>query len=137
MCLRIGAVPSMTEQEIRTLITEHTTLIIMCTQIWLTITSAFVVVSYVAGKDLGPHLRKLLAILYIVFALSPLVNWLVTYNEVRQLAILLSASDPSYSLPPGMFYLGRGAVVFQVFGFVVGTFGSLAYFYSTRHRNGT
>jgi hypothetical protein len=65
------------------------------------------------------------------------VNWIVAYNEVRQLAALLASSYPSYDLPKVVFYLGRGAVFFQITGFIVGTFGSLAYFYSTGRKNGT
>lgn len=127
----------MTEQEIRLLMSEHTSLIMMCTQIWLAITSAFIVVAYAAGKELEPRLRKLVALLYLVFALSPLATWVITYNEIRQLGILLQSGTVSYIRPQGIFLLGRAFVLFQVLGFVAGTAGSLAYFHSTRPVNGT
>lgn len=127
----------MTEQEIRLLITEYTSLTIMCTQFWLAIVTALIVISYTAGASLDHQLRKLVVFLYLIFALSPFATWITVYYEIRELRGQLVLINPSYTAAPVIVFLGRAFALLQTVGFVVGTAGALKYFLSTKKLEST
>ena len=120
----------MTEYEVESLIIEQSSLLANYLQIWLTITSAFIIVSYLVGGKIDLKLRKLVLTLYVIFSFATIFSWASQLSTLMTLAF--SADQYGKRALLQSVFLGGPALIFQVLGFVVGMFGAIKYFMSTR-----
>lgn len=120
----------MTEYEIECLIIEQANLLAYYLQIWLTITSTFIIVSYLVGGKIDLQLRKLVLTLYVLFSFATIFSWSFQLSTLMTLAFSTDQYGKQASLQS--VFLGGPALVFQVLGFVIGMIGAIKYFMSTR-----
>lgn len=125
----------MTEFEIKYLIIEQQDFILVCTQIWLTITSAFIVVSYLVGGKLNRQLRSLMLVLYILFSLPVFGSWVNGVYGVFQLYDNLSALGIVHT--PSIWLVGETTLIVQILGYLFGIGGAVRYFLSTKANEDT